>query len=144
MAFTDPKPVTIHVGYTLHITEEVKKLVESHVPNCAVNMEPITAIMYQEHQGTMNEWYRKKSKAQTIAYMRGIYVDPAAKPKYVVGHFTIDATHTWVILCKGTDIKPATVKGWVSQGYFGKEIPVDRMSVKCSAYKFEDIPRFRY
>lgn len=129
--------VIIHVGYTLNITEEVKTLVKGYVPDYDVNMTPITAYHYRDGQDLMSEWYRKKSKIATMSYLRGLYIDPAPKPKYAVGHFTIDATHTWVILCKGTEIAPIKVKEKVSQGFFGKEIPVDRMSVPCTAYKFE-------
>lgn len=146
MAFTPPKPVIVHVGYTLNITDEVKQLVTSHLPGSKVNEEPITAIHYQAGQNEMSNWYNKKSKVQTVAYLKGLYIDQ--RLKYAVGHFTIDATHTWVILSKGTAIAPANLKRKVSVGELGKEIPVDRVSVPCTAYKFEDIPRtygsFRY
>ena len=138
MSFEPPKPIIIHVGYTLNITEEVKQLIMSYLPGSKINEAPITAIHYQAGQNDMLNWYNKKSKVQTIAYLKGLYIDE--RLKYAVGHFTIDATHTWVILSKGTNIAPANLKRKVSAGELGKEIPVERVSVPCTAYKFEDTP----
>lgn len=138
MAYTPPKPkkVIIHCGYTLHITDEVKKLVTGLLPGATVVEAPITAIHYQAGQELMTSWYNKKSKSPAVTFLKGMFVD--TRLKYAVGHFTIEGVHTWVILSKGTQIAPANLKRKVSAGEVGVEIPVEKVQVQGTAYKFED------
>jgi hypothetical protein len=128
MAFTPPtKKNIVHVGYKIKINDSVKELIKP-ILDCKLNEDPITAIHYQAQQSVMSAWFDKMNKKSPVTgYLKGLYVD--TRLKYIVGHFTIDAAHTWVILSKGTSIAPANLKRKVSSGELGAEIAVDRVTV---------------
>jgi hypothetical protein len=131
---------TIHVGWMLTIDDSVK---EKLVPVLGGDLtkklmtNPIVAVLYGT--GDMDAWFsaRKDQPPETV-YIRGIYKD--AKDRYVVAHVTFQSLHQWCILYKATDISAMNLRARVSKGEFGKEIPIERITTTCKAYRFQTCP----
>jgi len=131
------KPKTIHVGWKLAITPEVKSALAPIVGEelaQKLSRDPTVAVLYQTTG--MEEWYRQKSAGprQTV-YIRGVFL--GEKKRHVVAHVTIGTVHQWVIMYKETEIHPWNLRKEVSRGALGKEIPIDRIEVKAEPYIFQ-------
>jgi hypothetical protein len=139
----------LHVGYKLHVTPDIRLALAQFVAdeNLATSIDthpviaahhrhaPLGTAQSKEELRMLRDWYNVHRKKPTVAYLRGIFVDP--EKKYVVGHVTLNSTQDWVVLHKGTNMTALNIRRMVSRGMLGTEIPITRISIKATAYMVE-------
>jgi hypothetical protein len=150
------KKIPVHSGYKLIVTDEIREKLRPVLGDTLannLNKEPIVAINYFSRKisggsnymplrrlnssDTINEvesWYNSRKNKEDIAYLRGIYIDP--RKKYAIGHITINSLHEWIILHRGTNIRPFHLKRLVGSGQIGNEIPIEKIEIKTATYIF--------
>ena len=126
----------IHTGYIVNITPEVKEQISDILQN-EVNCKssPYTAIHFKEDENLMKSWFEKRKGKTEIGYIKGLYYNG----KFLVGYMTIGPIHTWLYM-SDEDTSPADIKRLVSSGKLGEMINIEKITVECTAYKYENLP----